>query len=88
MKQLTTMKTHLIINIRWKCILMLLILTLGGWGKMWGQWSGVTYTSPQTITVPNTVTMTGMMTIDGCKVTLIPASGGSTITRDLGVWIH
>ena len=84
MKQLTTMKTHLIINIRWKCILMLLILTLGGWGKMWGQWSGVTYTSPQTITVPNTVTMTGMMTIDGCKVTLIPASGGSTITRDLG----
>ena len=81
MTQLTTMKTHLIINIRWKCILMLLILTLGGWGKAWGQWNGATYYVDQTINMTGNVTMTGTMIIAYCTVTINANGADRTITR-------
>ena len=76
-----TTKTHLIINIHSKCILMLLILTLGGWGKAWGQWNGVTYYTDQTIDMTGNVTMTGVMVIDGCTVTIRPNGANRTIYR-------
>ena len=60
---------------------MLLILTLGGWGTAWGQWTGVTYTSDQTINMTGNVTMTGVMTIDGCTVTIKPNGASRTIYR-------
>ena len=82
MTQLTTMKTHLFINIRWKCILMLLILTLGGGGKAWGQWNGVTYFgTDQTINMTGDVTMTGGMIIGYCTVTINANGADRTITR-------
>ena len=76
------MKTHLIINIHSKCILMLLILTLGGWGKAWGQWSGAMYSSNTTIDMTGDVTMTGAMYIVGCTVTIRPNGANRTISRE------